>query len=303
MLAASPLKPEPVRPVGRPPRPATPLTTARAMGAETGVRAAFAVVPAESPARVAAMAVMPSATEVAVSLPPHSGVEMEADAAPPIDIPVYATRLAASTTLHYALQRGAVAGTAELQWRHAPEGYELDLQASIQGVQVLGSTSRGAIDADGVAPLRYVERKRLREVRAANFQRDRGQISFSGPDQRYRLIPGAQDRLSWMLQLPAIVEAEPALRATGSRVTLFVVGTRGDAQAWEFLVQGRESLQLPAGAVDGAVKLLREPTRPFDTRAEVWLDPSRQHLPVRVVLTTVPGGQPLVWQLAQATAP
>ena len=48
----------------------------------------------------------------------------------------------------------------------------------------------------------------------------------------------------------------------------------------------------------GALQLRREPTRPYDTRVEVWLDPARQHLPVRAVFTTLPGGEPLQLELA-----
>ena len=61
---------------------------------------------------------------------------------------------------------------------------------------------------------------------------------------------------------------------------------------------GHEALELPAGAVARALQLRREPTRPYDTRVEVWLDPARQHLPVRAVFTTLPGGQPLQLELA-----
>jgi hypothetical protein len=87
-------------------------------------------------------------------------------------------------------------------------------------------------------------------------------------------------------------------------VTLFVVGTRGDAEPWRFEVLGNEPLRLPAGEVPQALRLKREPTRPYDTRVEVWLDPARQHLPVRVVFTTLPGGQPLEMALEiDAAAP
>jgi hypothetical protein len=101
-----------------------------------------------------------------------------------------------------------------------------------------------------------------------------------------------------MIQLPAIVEADAALARAGAVVTLFVAGTRGDAEAWRFEVQGPAALELPAGAVPNALQLQREPTRPYDTRVEVWLDPQRQHLPVRAVFTTLPGGQPLQLELA-----
>ena len=161
-----------------------------------------------------------------------------------------------------------------------------------------GRASRGQIDADGVAPLRHTELRRAREQRAVNFQRDAARITFSGPQAVHALPPGAQDRLSWMVQLPAMVEADAALARAGASVTLFIAGTRGDAEAWRFEVLGHESLALPAGTVAQALHLRREPTRPYDTRVEVWLDPARQHLPVRAVFTTVPGGQPLELALA-----
>jgi len=218
-------------------------------------------------------------------------------------VPVYATRLPASTRLQYQLQRGAVSGSGLLVWQRQGDAYELSLEGELQGMPVVGLISRGAIDADGVAPLRLADRRRSRELRAANFQREAQRISFSGPQLEYPLVAGAQDRLSWMIQLPAIVEANPSLARTGARVTLFVVGTRGDAAAWHFEVQGRQALELPAGDVAHALHLLREAQRPYDTRVEVWLDPAQQHLPVRAVLSTVPGGPPLEFRLLKAAPP
>jgi len=120
---------------------------------------------------------------------------------------------------------------------------------------------------------------------------------LSSPQVAYSLPPGAQDRLSWMTQLPAILEADAALARDCAVVTLFVAGTRGDAEPWRFEVLGHEALELPAGTVARALQLRREPTRPYDTRVEVWLDPARQHLPVRAVFTTLPGGQTLQLEL------
>jgi Protein of unknown function (DUF3108) len=224
---------------------------------------------------------------------------MSTDAA----VPVYATRLPQSTRLHYQLQRGAAIGSGQLLWQRQADAYELSLEGELQGTPVVGSISRGAIDADGVAPLRLADRRRSRELRAANFQREAQRITFSGPQVDYPLVAGAQDRLSWMIQLPAIVEANPALARTGARVTLFVVGTRGDAEAWHFEVQGRQALELPAGDVADALHLLRQAQRPYDTRVEVWLDPAQQHLPVRAVFSTVAGGPPLELRLLKAAAP
>ncbi|MDO9071649.1 MAG: DUF3108 domain-containing protein [Rubrivivax sp.] len=203
--------------------------------------------------------------------------------------PRYATRLPPAATLQYSLQRegpgaaGHAGLQAEMRWRPADAQYTLTL-----GFGAVGWASVGGLDADGVAPERHVETRRGREVRAANFRREAGptggRITFSGPPAVFALLPGAQDRLSWMLQLPAVLEADPTLGQHGSEVRLFVAGVRGDAGWWTFTVVDRGPADLPAGTVADAVHLRREPQRPYDTRVDVWLDPSRHHLPVRVRL-------------------
>mgnify|MGYP001200788187 CR=1 FL=1 len=239
-----------------------------------------------SGAVLAATAAVPDAGPSAAALPP----------------PVYATLLPEPTSLHYRLQRGDALGSARLQWQREGGGYRLRLDSRWPGQPPAASASRGRIDADGVAPLRHSEIRQARELRAANFQRDIARITFSGPQLSYALPAGAQDRLSWMVQLGAIVAADAALRRAGAEVTLFVVGTRGDAEPWRFEVLGAEPIRLPAGEVAQALHLQREPVRPYDTRVEVWLDPARQHLPVRALLTTLPGGQPLHMELAPPPA-
>jgi hypothetical protein len=268
-----PIAPEPVPPVvATAPLPQAPAPRPRALRAPS----------------------QPAAPQPEVAVP-EPAVETAA-------LPVYATRLPAAASLHYRLQRGDAVGAARLHWQRDAGDYLLRLDTAWPGQPTAGSASRGLIDAEGVAPVRHAELRRAREVRAANFQRDAGSITFSGPQLAYALPPGAQDRLSWMIQLPGVVEADAALARAGAQVTLFVVGTRGDAEPWRFDVLGSEALLLPAGQVARALRLKREPTRPYDTRVEVWLDPARQHLPVRVVFTTLPGGQPLSLELALADA-
>jgi hypothetical protein len=201
-------------------------------------------------------------------------------------VPVYATRFAPAARLAYELRRGMLSGSGELLWRPAGARYELTMEGTAFGLSIIGWTSTGLIDRAGLAPERYVDRRRGRDVRAANFQRDKGVITFSGPQVEYPLVAGVQDRLSWMLQLPAIIEADAARGAPGERITMFVVGARGEGDLWTFRVEGVESIEVPAGAVPAALHLRREPRRPYDTLVEVWLDPARHHLPARVRLAT-----------------
>ena len=106
-----------------------------------------------------------------------------------------------------------------------------------------------------------------------------------------------------MLQLPAVLEAGPALREPGSEVLIFVAGTRGDGQVWTFTVQGRHRPWTPAGPVAGALHLRRAARRPYDTQVDVWLDPARHHLPVRVLMQLPPAAAQHRWAAGAARRP
>ena len=204
-------------------------------------------------------------------------------------MPVYATRLPPAGRWRYRLQRGLAVGEADLRWELLADArYELQLEGRVAGVTLLDWVSQGRIDAAGMAPERFAVRRRGRDRQAANFQRDAGKITFSGPTHELPLLPGAQDRLSWMLQLPAIVAAAPERFAGGATIVLFVAGARGDGDAWTFVVQGLDTL-----GDRPALRLLREPRKLYDTRAEVWLDPAEHYLPLRALQTPSGGGAPL----------
>lgn len=199
-------------------------------------------------------------------------------------VPVYATQLPPPLALQFEMRRGPAVGQAVLDWQHSAGGYQLTLQGQAPGSPAIGWLSLGGFDSDGIAPLRYTESRRGREVRAANFQRDSGRLTFSGPAIEHPLVPGAQDRLSWMVQLAAVLAANPALAAAESQVSMWVAGARGDAEVWTFTVQGRVALDLASGRANETLHLVREPRRPYDTQVQVWLDPQRHHLPVQVLM-------------------
>lgn len=170
-------------------------------------------------------------------------------AAAPIEVPLYATRLAPAGQWRYRMTRGVATGEAQLRWTLSDDAhYELQLEGQIAGVTLLDWVSRGQLDAAGIAPERFALRPRGRDQQAANFQRDAGKITFSGPTHEQPLPPGVQDRLSWMLQLPAIVAAAPERFVSGATILLFVAGARGDANVWTFVVQGVETLGAQAGS-------------------------------------------------------
>lgn len=214
-------------------------------------------------------------------------------------VPVYATRLPPPLTLQFDMRRGQAGGQAELDWRPLADHYRLTLRGQTVGAPLIGWASQGGFDSAGLAPQRYTESRRGRELRAANFQRDSGRITFSGPSTQHPLVAGAQDRLSWMVQLAAVLAANPALAVPEAQVSMWVVGTRGDAEVWTFTVQGSVGLDLPIGYIDGALHLKREPRRPYDTQVQVWLDPARHYLPAKTLLLVRASGEGTEFQLRQ----
>jgi hypothetical protein len=282
------LAPEPTQ-VPKQRREKTPAATKGKALAATTVVVPPALPPSQAPAMVtAALEVQP----IAAANPSESAM--------PDKVPVYKTRVPPSTTLRYAMGRGAISGEGELRWQHDGRSYDLRLEGRVPLLgTLLTQVSRGGFDAAGLAPERHTDKRRRRGEQAANFQRDAGLITFSGSSAQYPLVAGAQDRVSWMLQLAGIAEAWRGPLAVGEHIALLVASARGDADVWSFRVLGAETVSLPVGTVP-TLKLLREPRRPYDTKVEVWLDPARHHLPVRARLTDT-NGDPFELQLSQET--
>jgi hypothetical protein len=248
--------------------------------------------PPLQPAATAAVPPMTAQPAAAQPMPAESAAANRGAAAtestplrqPARAVPVYRTRIPPATTLHYDLRRGMLSGTGELTWR--PEGarYEARLQAQVAGFTLLTQVSQGSFDAAGLAPLRFTDQRARKAAKAANFQRDAGKITFSGPRDEFALVAGSQDRLSWMVQLPAVLSAEPKRAAPGGEVLLYVAGVRADVALWTVRYVAVETIETAAGSIR-TVKFMRERDDPKDTLAEVWLDPTRHYLPVRARLT------------------
>jgi len=249
---------------------------------------------AKPAARAATAKAQPAAPAAAAPAP------VEQIPAPP---PRYATRLAAPIDWAYRLQRGEQRGSATLAWQPDFDAarYEARLAGEIDGRGVLHWSSHGALDAAGIAPERFVLREARRGAQAANFERALKRITYSGPPVAHALPDGAQDRLSWLIQLAAVVAADPQRHgAPGAVVELFVAGARGDADRWRFDAQGVQSVELADGAAIQTWAYERAPLRNYDVRVEVWLAPMLGWLPVRLRVSPTGAGRPLELLLAAA---
>jgi len=166
------------------------------------------------------------------------------------------------------------------------DNYSARLRYSVLGLTRL-QTSRGLISDAGLAPERFADKYRS-EV-AAHFNYAQGRVTFSANSPDAPLLPGAQDRLSVLVQLGALVAREPARYQAGNTVSIQTIGPRA-ADLWLFTVGNTETLELPGGAVP-ALKLERQPRELYDQKVEVWLAPQLGYLPARIRITETNGDQ------------
>jgi hypothetical protein len=190
-----------------------------------------------------------------------------------------------SIRLHYKVSAQSRSllwhGAGELLWRHDGERYDAKLEVSAPLLPTRIQQSTGSITADGLAPLRFSDKSRGEQ--AAHFQRDEGKVSFSSNRPDAPLLPGAQDRLSVLLQLGALIAGNPGKFGPDATIAIQTASTR-EAESWVFTVETEEQLQLPGGNV-ATLKLTRNPRKEFDIKVELWLAPGMDYVPVRLRLT------------------
>jgi hypothetical protein len=268
--AAVPLDASPVRPQAAPKPPVPSRAVARP--APAAVLAAVQHEP--EPAATA------TAAQVVPAQPPAMPQPRLAPPAPagPVAIP-------GSVRLQYQVEiRRAglsLAAHSELRWRQDGEHYEARLEVSAPLLRPRTQHSTGRITAEGLAPLRFSDKGRGEE--ATHFDRDRDKLSFSSNRPDAPLLPGAQDRLSVLVQLGAMIAGAPAKFPPGTSITIQTAGTR-EAEPWVFIVEADEQLQLPGGKLV-ARKLTRSPRKEYDLKVELWLAPGMDYVPVRLRLT------------------
>jgi len=94
-------------------------------------------------------------------------------------------------------------GEGELTWRHDGKNYEAQLEARSPLLGSRRQRSEGRITPQGLEPLHFWDKSRSEQ--AAHFDREHGRVTFSNNQPDAPLAAGAQDRLSVVLQLAALV--------------------------------------------------------------------------------------------------
>jgi hypothetical protein len=269
--------PAPTRPVAAAPPAAAPANTPPPAPRGLDDLASELTAPVTLPSRVAS----------GVDLPPFN----RSTATEPGVVEPTAFKAPGSALLKYSVQ-GKVKqfnyfASGELLWKNEGERYDarLEISAFLLGSRV--QTSSGALGNEGLMPTRFGDKNR--SELAAHFQRDKGLISFSANTPDVPLLKGAQDRLSIVLQLSALLAADPERFPVGTMLSFQTVSQR-EAEVWQFVVEKPETIELPFGNL-ATLKLNRKPRREFDQQIEIWFAPELGYLPARLRITNANGDQ------------
>jgi hypothetical protein len=284
------------------PAPATAAPTAAATRPALAASASEAL-PTEPAAAQAAsaaasapeLALVPaaSAPSAAASQAAVAGAAPAADVASAASAPT-ATAFAwpPSTRLKYHLTgqyRGPVEGQATVEWLRSGLRYQvrmlLDVGPSFAPLLSRLHASEGELTEQGLRPRRYDEQSKvvLRAPRTLTLWLDEQQVRLADG----RLLPrppGVQDSASQFLQLLWMFTREPSLLQAGQVIDMPLALPR-HLDVWRYEVMGPERLATPVGEIDTVhVKPRRAPRPGVELTAEMWVAPTLQYLPVRLLI-------------------
>ena len=295
--------------------PAAPPLTPPVAATPAARRAALAPVPAASapkPAPKPELKIESIPVPLLAALEPAPQIALAPEPAPPIieaaaaelptpappnltlpeAVPAASFEWPPSTRLSYTLTgnyRGPVDGQARVEWLLKGTRYQVHLEVSV-GPAVAPLLARrmssdGELTAQGLRPSRYDEETRV-------LLKSPRQVAIIFDDQQVRLpagneVPrpdGLQDSASQFGQLTWLFTTRPELLQKGRSIDIPLALPRR-VSTWTYAVLETESLQTPAGPIEAVhVKPRRESRSANDLSAEMWIAPSLQYLPVRIVI-------------------
>jgi hypothetical protein len=183
-----------------------------------------------------------------------------------------------------------------IHWSSGPQGYEMVVSVPLPFVGTFVYSSHGKIDAFGLAPDQYIEKRGHRAEDIAIFNRGDKKIGFTRTPATLPLPDGAQDRFSMVMQLASLVRGDPSAYKPGVTRQFFVVDS-DSGENWPVETIGDETIRTAQGYLDTR-HFKRLPRHDGDMRRiDVWLAPSLGWLPARIVQTEPNGTQfELVWR-------
>ncbi|MFT3817667.1 MAG: DUF3108 domain-containing protein [Rubrivivax sp.] len=281
-------------------------SAALAASAASAVAQASEEAPSPEPAasavdEAASAAVLAAASAPAEAAPLSVVAEAPASSPPPAVAAASAVSAVASapafewprsTRLSYRLSgyyRGPVDGQARVEWLREGSRYQVHLEVSVgpafAPLMSRRMSSDGRIGETGLQPLRYDEETHvaLRSPRHLTMNFDGSTVTLAN-GSRVPQPAGVQDTASQFVHLTWLFTTQPQ-RLRGGQAVPVPLALPRRVDDWVYDVGEAESLHTPVGAIEAWHVRPRRPARPGgELTAEVWIAPTLQYLPVRILI-------------------
>ncbi|MCL1886553.1 MAG: DUF3108 domain-containing protein [Betaproteobacteria bacterium] len=174
----------------------------------------------------------------------------------------------------------SIGGKSTIQWDNKGDQYAIHTSAKANLIgQVLESSSKGHIDAQGLKPDIFREKRIRKDETITEFNRTANTVTFSESQQTIPLEKEVQDRASIVWQLVSMARAAPEKFSPGSKLTQKVIG-RKEIDLWHFAVLEEVTLQTALGDIR-TIHIERRDNKNKTT--EVWLAPEKEWYPVKLI--------------------
>jgi hypothetical protein len=197
-----------------------------------------------------------------------------------------------STRLTYRLNgdyRGPVEGNASVEWLRQGNRYQVHLETSIGPVLSRHITSEGELTEAGLAPRRFDGEQKVMFRAPRRWQLRFGpEVVVLSDGKEVPTQPGAQDEASQFVQLTWLFTTQPDRLKVGRSVELPLAISRR-LERWIYDVIGEETLRFDFGDVATFHLKPRRAAQGGDLTPEVWIAPSLQYLPVRILIRDTQG--------------
>lgn len=185
-------------------------------------------------------------------------------------------------TIKARQKRVPVEGDAVVRWTTSGDKFEVrnETRAMLVG-KILDTKSVGRIDASGLLPMIFTEKRFRRDRTTTSFDRAAMKVHFAESQKAYPLNGGEQDRSSALWQLIGLARMAPSQVKPGFKWSFPVAG-RSHVEPWTFKVEKQEKIRTPMGELS-TVHIARVPQADStDQKLDVWLAPSLEWYPVRL---------------------
>jgi hypothetical protein len=174
-----------------------------------------------------------------------------------------------------------------VEWIRVGLSYQVHMEALVgppfAPLMARRVSSQGVLTEHGLSPRQFDAEQRI------GFSSRRWSIRFD-PDRIVladssvvQSAVGAQDEASQFVQLTWLFTTQPRQLQAGGSVE-FPLALPRHVERWVYDVVGEQTLQLPFGPVSTMHLKPRRPGRPGNLTAQMWIAPTLQYLPVRILI-------------------